>query len=115
MEWTEDMCLKLIEIYRDYPILWDPTNSQFKLAKKKIDIWQLIAKEFNCEISEVKKKIESLLTSYRRELRRENTTFSGMGTEDLYKSKWFAFKAMQFLNIKFRPRKTKDTETVSII
>lgn len=34
MEWIEDMCLKLIEMYRDNPILWDPTNTQFKLAKK---------------------------------------------------------------------------------
>nr|CAH7741137.1 unnamed protein product [Callosobruchus chinensis] len=68
---------------------------------KKIDIWQRIASAFNCEILEVKKKIESLLTSYRRELRRENTTFSGMGTEDVYHSKWFAFRAMQFLNSKF--------------
>nr|CAH7716224.1 unnamed protein product [Callosobruchus chinensis] len=38
-----------------------------------------------------------------------------MGTEDVYHSKWFAFRVMQFLNSKFRPRKTKNAETVSIL
>lgn len=61
----------------------------------------------------LKIKIESLLTSYRRELRREGTTYSGMGTEAIYHSKWFAFKEMQFLNDKFRPRKTQNTINVS--
>jgi len=115
MEWDDDLCLKLIRLYRDNPILWDPTNMNYKLSKKKIDIWQNIAVELGCEVPAVKKKIESLLTSYRRELRREGTTYSGMGTESLYHSKWFAFKEMQFLNDKFRPRKTKNTVSTTFI
>lgn len=113
MEWSEELCLKLIERYRQNPTLWDPTNKRYKLSKFKIDLWKNIAQEFKCEEGEVKRKIESLLTSYRREMRREGAVRSGMGTDEVYHSKWFAFKAMQFLNDKFRPRKTHNTENVS--
>lgn len=56
------------------------------------------------------KKIESLQGSYRRERQRQdNTHRSGAGIDDLYKSKWFAFSEMSFLNEKYKPRQTKDT------
>lgn len=53
--------------------------------------------------------MESLLTSFRREQQREGTT-SGMGNDEVYHSQWFAFQSRQFLNDKFKPRKTKKTE-----
>jgi hypothetical protein len=46
----------------------------------------------------VKKKIESLLASFRRERRREGTSgHSGAGANEIYSFKWFALKEMQFL------------------
>lgn len=63
-------------------------------AQRKLGIWQTIAKELNCQVTDAKKKIESLLTSFRREMRREGTTRSGMGSDEMYHSKLFAFKAM---------------------
>lgn len=113
MNWTDELSLKLIECYRLKPMLWDPTHKDFKLSKKKIDLWKEIADEMKCEEAEVRRKIESLLTSYRREMKREGTVRTGMGTEELYHSQWFAFKSMQFLNDKFRPRRTQNTENVS--
>ncbi|XP_018579229.1 uncharacterized protein LOC108917222 [Anoplophora glabripennis] len=112
MEWSDELSLKLIDCYRSNPILWDPKDKHFKLSKKKMAVYEGIADEFNCDVAEVKKKLESLLTSYRRERRREGTACPGMGSEEVYHSKWFAFKAMQFLNDKFRPRKSHNTETV---
>jgi len=67
----------------------------------------------NAEVVDVRKKMESLLTSFRRERQREGTTTSGMGKDEVYHSQWFAFQSMQFLNDKFKPRKTKNTETTS--
>lgn len=66
----------------------------------------------NIDINEVLKKINSLLTSFRRERQREGTT-SGMGRDEVYHSAWFAFKAMAFLNDKFQPKKTQNTLQVS--
>lgn len=113
MEWSDEQSLKLIELYRDKPMLWDSTHKEYKLSKRKIDIWQDIAKELNCSVTDARKKIESLLTSFRREMRREGTTRSGMGSDEVYHSKWFAFRPMWFLSDKFRPRQTQNTESVS--
>jgi len=68
----------------------------------------------NKNVNEVKRKMESLQASFRRERRIEaNTSRSGAGADEVFHSKWFAFKAMQFLNDKFSPRETKNTIDVS--
>lgn len=66
-----------------------------------------IAREMNSEVVDIhSKKIESLLTSFGRERQREGTTF-GMSNDVVYHSRRFAFNSVQFLNDKFKPRKTK--------
>ncbi|VVC45279.1 Hypothetical protein CINCED_3A016423 [Cinara cedri] len=102
MEWPDEFTLRLISLYQDKPILWNPTNKDFKMVNKKLTCWMDIAEELQMDVTVVKKKIDSLRTSFRRELRRERTT--GMGN-DGYHSKWFAFKSMQFLNKHVRHRK----------
>lgn len=63
-----------------------------------------------CDVTDVKKKIESLLGSFRRERQREDMSKrSGAGTDGLYHSKWFAYQSMKFLSDKFQPRSTIDT------
>ncbi|KAL4125771.1 hypothetical protein QTP88_010011 [Uroleucon formosanum] len=96
------------------PILWDPTDPQYKMGKKKLDFWTEISKELKLDVNEVKKKMDSLLASFRRERQREASSGrSGAGTDEIYHSKWFAFEEMKFLNDKFKPRITKDTIDVS--
>lgn len=112
MDWSDTRCFQLIHLYQENPILWNPTHSEYKLNKKKFDVWCAIAKDMNAEVVDVRKKMESLLTSFRRERQRERTTY-GMGKDEVYHSQWFAFQSMQFLNDKFKPRKTKNTETTS--
>lgn len=114
MDWTDEECLLLIDLLKARPILWDQTNSQYKMAKKKIDYWSEIAKEMNRNVNEVRRKMDSLQASYRRERRIEGSTNrSGAGTDEVFRSKWYAFKAMQFLKDKFLPRDTRDTIAVS--
>jgi len=114
MEWADEVCLQLINLYKLRPILWDPTDPQYKMVKKKIDFWTEISKELNLNVNEVRKKMDSLLASYRRERQREASSGrSGVGTDEIYRSKWYAFEEMKFLNDKFKPRITKDTVDVS--
>ncbi|KAL4096633.1 hypothetical protein QTP88_021552 [Uroleucon formosanum] len=80
------------------------------MGKKKLDFWTEISKELKLDVNEVKKKMDSLLASFRRERQREASSGrSGAGTDEIYHSKWFAFEEMKFLNDKFKPRITKDT------
>ncbi|VVC33930.1 MADF domain [Cinara cedri] len=60
-----------------------------------------ISEELQIDVTAVKKKIDSLRTSFRREC------ITGMSNDEVYHSKWFAFKSMQFLNKQVEHRKRK--------
>nr|CAH7769247.1 unnamed protein product [Callosobruchus chinensis] len=53
--------------------------------------------------------MQSLLASFRRKKQKLKTT-SGMGSEENYDTKWFAFQSLLFLKDKNQPVKTQDTE-----
>ncbi|XP_069699544.1 uncharacterized protein [Periplaneta americana] len=108
LEWTEDAVINLINVYREQEALWNPKHPFYHNKLRKHDAWEAIGKMFSCKAEEVKKKIESLLTSFRRE-RQKSTKRSGMGSDEVYESTWFAYKYMSFLLEKFTPRKTIDT------
>lgn len=48
--WTDEEWLLFIELFKARPTLWDPTNSQYKMAKKN-DYWSEITKEMNKNVS----------------------------------------------------------------
>ncbi|CAH2011191.1 unnamed protein product [Acanthoscelides obtectus] len=76
-----------------------------------MDAWNDISKIMKGDTGEVKKKMESLLTSFRRERQKQDRSFkTGSGTDTIFKSSWFAFKEMLFLMDKFIPKDTKNTE-----
>ena len=70
MEWSEDLVLQLIEAYRERPVLWDVGHKLFKIKTKRNDVWEELATIFNTDRYEEKKKINSLLASFRRERRK---------------------------------------------
>ncbi|XP_076257093.1 uncharacterized protein LOC143194295 [Rhynchophorus ferrugineus] len=108
--WSNDKLFLLIDLYRERPRLWNPKHSEYKLKTKRNDDWAEIAKILDDNVTDIKKKMESLLTSFRRERQRcEDSNRSGSGTGEIYKSKWFAFAKMMFLRDKFTPHVTDDT------
>lgn len=108
MEWPDCKSLELIQLYREKRSFWDPLDKNYKINKKKFDDWEEIATKLNTNVTNNKKKIESLQGSYHRERQRQDTSHrSGAGTDDLCQSKWFAFNEMQFLKDKYKPRQTK--------
>lgn len=109
MEWCNDSVLQLINAYRIRPVLWNSSDPYYKNKNKKEDAWGEIADMMKTDSAEIKKKIQSLLASFRREKQKLKTT-SGMGAEEVYDTKWFAFKSLLFLKDKNRPVQTEDTE-----
>jgi hypothetical protein len=80
MEWLEGDILGLIEAYKSFPVLWNPAESDYYKKNKKSDAWRDIAMSVGCPEDECKKKIISLLSSYRREKSREKkSTGTGKG------------------------------------
>lgn len=114
MEWSNTQVLQLIDLYKEQECLWNPKHDKHKSKTAKIDAWNQISEQIGSDTVEIKKKIESLLGSFRRERQKCDATYkTGTGTSDVYKSTWFAFKSMYFLMDKFRVRKTTNTEVSS--
>ncbi|KAF7274315.1 hypothetical protein GWI33_013021 [Rhynchophorus ferrugineus] len=109
MEWSNRTVLQLIEAYREQPVLWNSTDFYYKNRNRKEDGWNELAGIFGTDSSEIKKKIQFLLASFRREKQKVMIT-SGVGTNEVYNIKWFAFSSLLFLNDKNKPRQTRDTE-----
>ncbi|KAL4122802.1 hypothetical protein QTP88_015077 [Uroleucon formosanum] len=63
---NNDQIMNLINEYEKYPVLWDPNNKFYKLNNKKKDAWDEMASFFNINGEVLKKKMNSILNSYRR-------------------------------------------------
>ncbi|XP_049802550.1 uncharacterized protein LOC126236924 isoform X1 [Schistocerca nitens] len=105
MEWSTETALKLIECYRERECLWDPTNCDYKNKLKRLDAWREISELLERNVNDVRKKMESLLTSFRRERQREANQ-TGSGSDEVYRSTWFAFSSMGFLHDKVATKKS---------
>uniref|UniRef100_A0AAR5QBD8 MADF domain-containing protein n=1 Tax=Dendroctonus ponderosae TaxID=77166 RepID=A0AAR5QBD8_DENPD len=108
MEWDHDLCLKLIELYKSKPELWNSRHSLYRVRSKKREAWDEIANQLGTSTDILKLKLNSLLASYRRERSKE---IKGMGKDlpDGGKNQWFAYEAFQFLSTKNGSRRPSST------
>ncbi|KAI9586161.1 hypothetical protein GQX74_002008 [Glossina fuscipes] len=67
MEWTNDDALELIEQYRSHTELWNRADPKYKDKLCRFRAWSEIAERFGCSKAEVERKMNVLLTQYRRE------------------------------------------------
>ncbi|XP_039289104.1 uncharacterized protein LOC120352469 [Nilaparvata lugens] len=111
MEWSEEVLLRIIESYGEKPILWDPSHKLHFRKQYREDAWRAISEEFNISKEDIKRKIQNLQSSYRREkLKITNSRSTGKGRDEIYVSRWFAYDAFKFLDNKYKPRKGLTTE-----
>uniref|UniRef100_A0A8D8YS81 MADF domain-containing protein n=1 Tax=Cacopsylla melanoneura TaxID=428564 RepID=A0A8D8YS81_9HEMI len=109
-DWPKEKSLSLINSYKEHECLYKTTSKDYKNTIKKRDALHALATEFTVSVDVLEKKLKSLLAAYRREKRKEaDSRTSGVGTEDVYRSKWFAYKAMDFLKDYNKPRKTRES------
>jgi hypothetical protein len=100
MEWSNTVSLRLIDLYREKELLWNPTHANYKCKLKRLDAWNEISQLLGYDQTGVRKKVESLLTSFRRE-RQKAEKKTGCGADEAYKSSWLAFKSMLSLRGKY--------------
>lgn len=80
MEWSNENTLKLINVYRTKSLLWDPKHVNHFKKPMKEDAWREIESEMNISAENCKKKMISLLSSYRREKSKvKNSQGTGKG------------------------------------
>ncbi|XP_037943513.1 uncharacterized protein LOC119676342 [Teleopsis dalmanni] len=108
MEWRDNRVFQLIELYRNKECLWDCTSPNYKNIKMKHDAWTNIAHDMEIDVNDIKKKMNSLLSSFRRERKKQKEKKSGSAADEQYKFTWFGSKAMEFLLDKFQPKNVTD-------
>ncbi|KAK7072330.1 hypothetical protein SK128_019299 [Halocaridina rubra] len=62
------------------------------------------------ERAEVERKMRTVLAQFRRELKKIKDSKSGDGAVDVYKTSWFAFDSLSFLNNTTTPHETDEAE-----
>ncbi|XP_012061344.1 PREDICTED: uncharacterized protein LOC105624598 [Atta cephalotes] len=114
MEWTRDKTLELLREYQQRRVLWDWNARGYRDRVKRKRAIQELAEILCCNTLEVEKKITNLKCQYSREIHKiQNSRDTATGSDDAYVSKWFAFKAMQFLQFgtrRYSKRKKKVEE-----
>ncbi|KAJ8879647.1 hypothetical protein PR048_020255 [Dryococelus australis] len=99
-QWVEEDIVQLIQRRK-------PLKKNFKE-----DAWRDIGSAMGRLIEERRNKIVCLLSSYRRKKSNESKTKgTGKGASDVYKSKWFAFEELRFLEDRDAPKKRLNTVT----
>lgn len=109
MEWTDNMVLKLLDMYREREALWNCKLESYKNKNLRHNTLLEISESFGTSKEEIEKKIRYLLSHFSRELKKE-TKKSGSDTDEYYRSKWFAYQSMQFLRDKNKTKNTIETQ-----
>ncbi|KAJ8022116.1 hypothetical protein HOLleu_39523 [Holothuria leucospilota] len=95
--------LEVIATYESLPALWKIKSDDYMNRDKKADAYNVLLQKYKehfpeATLEELKKKLNSLRTNFRSELRKvERSAKSGAGTEDLYVSTLWCFDALLFL------------------
>ncbi|XP_017477060.1 PREDICTED: uncharacterized protein LOC108367033 isoform X2 [Rhagoletis zephyria] len=107
---NDQRCLKEFIIQLEsMPELWDPSSKSYMNKIKRTaghEKLLLILKKINdnATVGDVRKKINSLRSNYRKELKKIiDSKRSGAGTEDVYIPKSWTFNALHFLNKNEKP------------
>lgn len=88
-------------MYRSLPALWDVKCKDYTNRGKKKEQYDVLIKKYreyipNADKQDVIKKINSLRTNFRKELKRVRETKKSDGKEDVLPSLWY-FEEMKFL------------------
>ncbi|GBM26129.1 hypothetical protein AVEN_87281-1 [Araneus ventricosus] len=106
---TQRESIRLIELYKSYPLLYNPKDMNYRNKAKRAEAWDDISKTMNMPASELRKKMSALMGTYRSEKSRENKRRqTGSGAKG---TKWYAFKYFDFLDHKESPGETMDSES----
>lgn len=109
-----EFLLEFIELYRTLPSLWKIKSHEYSdriIKNKAYETLLTKLKEVDpkCSIVTVKKKIDSLRGSFRKELKKINSSSkSGAATDDIYKPHLWYFDHLLFLSDQETPRSGRD-------
>lgn len=99
----KQLLIEFIELYETLPEVWDSRRKDYMSKSKRHSALEKLLECYkkikpNATREDVRKKINSLRTNYRKELKKIiSSKRSGAGTEEVYKPTSWIFYALQFL------------------
>ncbi|XP_075976383.1 uncharacterized protein LOC142976739 [Anticarsia gemmatalis] len=106
MSWTNDNVLEFLELYKREQHLWDPKHPLHRNRSEVAEAWNRIqiSLSIHVPVTDLKKKKESLMTSFRMHLGKKKT-------QENYRTTWFAYSLMEsFLGGKYECDSTNQLE-----
>lgn len=90
MSWPNELSLEFIMLYKQEPVLWNLKYPNAKNRTAVTEAWNRIRSALNVDISitDLKKKKESLMTSYRSNVKKK------LDSDGKYNIQWFGFDLM---------------------
>lgn len=74
--------IRLIELYKNYPLLYNPKNKNYRNKNKREDAWKEISQIMKITASTLKTKMKTLMGTYRSEKSREKKSrITGSGEQ----------------------------------
>lgn len=107
--------LELIELYHELPVLWKVKSKEYSDRNKRYAAYETLLAKYReryptATKDDLTKKINSLRTNYRKELKKVQDSWkSGAGTDDVYESSMWYFEAMNFLADQETPSKSQSS------
>lgn len=89
--WSHSRIIELIEVYKSKPILWDPLHPDNKNLTTRNVFWKEVAEHFQSSVLVIRKKVECILSSHRREMAKVKRS------KGKIKPQWFAYKHLEFI------------------
>ncbi|XP_043269097.1 uncharacterized protein [Venturia canescens] len=95
-DWSNEITLQFIEIYKLEPVLWDRKHRHYKDKAVTTEAWNRLAKMMEMPVPELRRKKDSLMASFRQHARRKQKSLvSGGPATKIYQPSWFAYQAME--------------------
>ncbi|KDR14294.1 uncharacterized protein LOC110834627 [Zootermopsis nevadensis] len=110
---SPDFVTKFLEEYRELPVLWKVRSADYSNRAKRDKAWDLLVqftreKIPDADLQFVKKKVDSIRASFRKELRRvRDSKRSGASEDEVYKPKLWYFDMLLFTVDQENPRKRR--------
>ncbi|XP_045492533.1 uncharacterized protein LOC123704129 [Colias croceus] len=104
-----DIIIKLLEVYKDFPCLWDLTNKDYANRDARnqayIIMLELLKKiDSGATLKTLKNKLDNMRTSYRRERKKvEASKTSGAGNDEVHTPSLWYYEHLLFLDEKITP------------
>lgn len=104
-----EFIIELLQLYRQHPALWKVKSTEYSDRNLKNDAYKVLIEKYKkvnpmADKESVKKKVNSLRTNYRKELKKVHASYRyGTSIDDIYVSPLWYFNELNFLQDQIMP------------